>query len=142
MTLQKEFEKDINKKARGIRDLKKQLQYLPEGLPDGLEADAHVHDFLSIYMPLDPPLNNAVRQQFIDAGFEVDEYKISPYGGNQSTDARKVVDGLHIRFDLTCTAYRDSSTCKIEEIHEEEVTEVKRTYEIVCKEGAEEEVFA
>ncbi len=142
MTLQKEFEKDINKKARGIRDLKKQLQYLPEGLPDGLEADAHVHDFLSIYMPLDPPLNNAVRQQFIDAGFEVGEYKISPYGGVQSTSARKIVDDLHIRFDLTCSACQDGATCKIEKIHEEKVTEIKRTYEIVCNEGVEEEVFA
>ena len=142
MDLQKAFEKDINKKARSIRDLKKQLQYLPEGLPDGLEADAHVHDYLSIYMPLDPPLNNAVRQQFIDADFTVGEYKISPYGGVQCTDARKVVDELHIRFGLTCSENNYGATCKIEEIHEEEVTEVKHTYEIVCKEGAEEEVFA
>lgn len=142
MYLQKAFVKDINKKAREIRALKKQLDYLPEGLPDGLEADAHVHDYLSIYMPLDPPLNNAVRQQFIDAGFTVGEYKISSYGGVQYTAARKIVDDNLIRFDLTCSENNEGATCVIEKIHEEEVTETKRTYEVVCIEGAEEKAFA
>lgn len=146
MTLQKVFKEKIQEDANKILAKKKDLIFLPTNLPNTCEAIIITNGNLRIGMPLDPPLNKIVRQQFIDAGFEVSEFKLDDYGFMQNAKARlKLINenGDYERtviFDLACFDHSEGATCKFEVVGE--LTETKKVYEVICKEGAEEKAFA
>jgi len=140
MSLQKQFEEMIDEKADKILKLKEKLEYLPEGLPDTCEAIITDGNHLRIGMPLDPPTNDKIVAIFAEAGYEVKKLEMSSYGFGTYRDVilHGDDDELLAIFDLAAFPHNEGSTCVIKDIGE--VTETKKVFEVVCKEGAEEAI--
>lgn len=131
MSLQKEFEKEIQNKIDKLNGVKKELDYLPKDLPDACEAIVTISGRFRIGMPLDPPLNKQVRRRFTNAGYEVSDFKLDDWGFMKNAGATLKIDDQTIYFDLACFDYKEGSTCKIHKIGE--IKESKPVYEVRCE---------